>query len=114
MEKKFTGCNSRGFGSMGRRKPYKYALGMVETTGNVGTIEALDAMTKAADCVLTGQERIGGGFQAIFVQGTVGAVKAAVAAGRDAADRVGEFRGAHVIPKPSPELKILLPQLQGS
>lgn len=97
---------------MGRREPYRYALGMVETTGKVGSINALDAMTKTADVTLLSSERVGGGLHTIFVQGTVAAVKVATAAGAEAASAVGELRVAHIIPKPSPELRELL--LSGS
>jgi ethanolamine utilization protein EutM len=99
---------------MGRRTPYRFALGMVETKGYVGTNEALDAMCKTADVVLIGHEQIGGGYQTVFVQGTVGAVKAATEAGALAAKRVGELVTVHVIPKPSDQLTRLLPKKRGS
>jgi ethanolamine utilization protein EutM len=94
---------------MGRREPYHFALGMVETKGYVGTNEALDAMCKTAEVVLVGQEQIGGGYRTICVQGTVGAVKAATEAGALAAKRVGECVTVHVIPKPHKELVRILP-----
>ena len=80
------------------------ALGLIETKGYVGNVEAADAMAKAADVDLVKQVQIGGGFLTILVQGDVGSVKAAVDAGADAADRVGELGGAHVIPRPHADL----------
>jgi len=76
------------------------ALGMIETKGFVGSIEAADAMVKAANVSLVGQERIGGGYVTVLVRGDVGAVKAAVDAGAAAAKRVGELISVHVIPRP--------------
>ena len=98
---------------MGRRKPYRHAIGMVETKGFVGTTDALDAMTKTADVSLLGHEQIGGGYQTIIVQGTVAAVKAATAAGALAAERVGELVSSHVSPKPDPQLKLFWPGRRG-
>ena len=86
------------------------AIGMIETKGLVGSIEAADAMVKAANVTLMGEERIGGGFITVIVKGDVGAVKAAVDAGAAAAKRVGELVSVHVIPRPHPELDIILPQ----
>ena len=74
------------------------ALGMIETKGLVGAIEAADAMVKAANVTLIGREQIGGGFVTVLVRGDVGAVKAAVDAGAAAAERVGNLRSVHVIP----------------
>ena len=76
------------------------ALGMIETKGLVGAIEAVDAMVKAANVTLVGVEKIGGGYVSVFVRGEVGAVKAALDAGTAAAKRVGEVVSIHVIPRP--------------
>lgn len=85
------------------------ALGLVETRGLVGAVEAADAMVKAANVSLIGKERIGGGFVTIMVRGDVGAVKAATDAGAAAAKRVGELVSVHVIPRPHSDLSIILP-----
>ncbi|GKV63941.1 MULTISPECIES: BMC domain-containing protein [Sporosarcina] len=76
------------------------AIGMIETKGLIGSIEAADAMVKASNVELVSQEMVDGGIVTVIVQGDVGAVQAAVDAGRDAAARVGELLGAHVIPRP--------------
>ena len=89
------------------------ALGMVETRGLVGAIEAADAMVKAANVVLIGSEYVGGGFVTVMVRGDVGAVKAATDAGAAAAQRVGELVSVHVIPRPHEELEAILPHLEG-
>lgn len=86
------------------------ALGMVETKGLVGSIEAADAMVKAANVHLIGKERVGGGLVTVMVRGDVGAVKAAVEAGGAAAKRVGELVSLHVIPRPHEEVEAILPQ----
>jgi ethanolamine utilization protein EutM len=86
------------------------ALGMVETKGLVGAIEAADAMVKTAKVVLVGREYIGSGYVTIFVRGDVGAVKAATDAGAAAARRVGELISVHVIPRPHSEVERILPQ----
>ena len=86
------------------------ALGMVETKGLVGAIEAADAMVKAANVHLIGSEYIGGGFVTVMVRGDVGAVKAATDAGAAAAKRVGELVSVHVIPRPHGDVEIILPQ----
>ncbi len=86
------------------------ALGMVETKGLVGAIEAADAMVKAANVVLIGSEYVGGGYVTVLVRGDVGAVKAATDAGAAAAKRVGELASVHVIPRPHQDLEIILPQ----
>ena len=78
----------------------KEALGMVETKGLVGAIEAADAMVKAANVELIGKQQIGSGLVTVMVRGDVGAVKASVDAGAAAAKRVGEVYGVHVIPSP--------------
>jgi len=86
------------------------ALGMVETKGLVGAIEAADAMVKAANVKLIGKEIIGGGFVTVLVRGDVGAVKAATDAGAAAANRVGELKSVHVIPRPHAEVEAILPR----
>ncbi|MBI5832407.1 MAG: ethanolamine utilization microcompartment protein EutM [Armatimonadetes bacterium] len=85
------------------------ALGLIETRGLVGAIEAADAMVKAANVDLVGKEQIGGGFVTIMVRGDVGAVKAATDAGAAAARKVGELLSVHVIPRPHDELAKILP-----
>ena len=86
------------------------ALGMIETKGLVGAIEAADAMVKAANVTLIGREQIGGGFVTVLVRGDVGAVKAAVDAGSCAAEKVGEVVSQHVIPRPHTDVEKILPQ----
>jgi len=86
------------------------ALGMVETKGLIGSIEAADAMVKAANVRLIGKERIGAGYVTVRVRGDVGAVKAATDAGASAAARVGELVSVHVIPRPHSEVGLILPQ----
>ena len=85
------------------------ALGMVETKGLIGSIEAADAMVKAANVTLIGSEYVGGGYVTVMVRGDVGAVKAATDAGAAAARRVGELIAVHVIPRPHPSLEDVLP-----
>src|SRR3954470_14497024 len=85
------------------------ALGMVETKGFVGAVEAADAMVKAANVQLLGKEYIGAGYVTVFVRGDVGAVKAATGAGAAAAGRVGELISVHVIPRPHAEVERVLP-----
>lgn len=84
------------------------ALGLIETKGLVGAVEAADAMVKAANVVLTGKEHVGGGLVTVMVRGDVGAVKAATDAGAAAAARVGELISAHVIARPHTELEPIL------
>jgi microcompartment protein CcmL/EutN len=86
------------------------ALGMIETRGLIGAIEAADAMVKAANVVLVGKEFIGAGFVTVFVRGDVGAVNAATDAGAAAARRVGELMSVHVIPRPHSEVERVLPR----
>lgn len=86
------------------------ALGMVETKGFVGAVEAADAMVKAANVQLVGKEYIGAGYVTIFVRGDVGAVKAATDAGAAAARRVGELISVHVIPRPHNEVERVIPK----
>ena len=88
------------------------ALGMVETYGLTASYEAADAMLKAADVTLVGQEKIGAGLVTVFVQGDVGAVKAAVEAGETAAGRVGQVVSVHVIPRPHGGVGECMPALQ--
>ena len=85
------------------------ALGMIETRGFVGMVEASDAMVKAARVELVGHERIGGGFVTAIVRGDVAAVKAATDAGARAAERVGELVSVHIIPRPHENLDGVLP-----
>jgi ethanolamine utilization protein EutM len=90
------------------------ALGLIETKGLVGTIEAADAMVKAAPVSLIGKEKVGGGYVTVMVRGDVGAVKAATDAGAAAAERVGELVSVHVIPRPHQELeKVLIQRVAG-
>lgn len=86
------------------------ALGMVETKGLVGSIEAADAMVKAANVTLIGKEHIGSGLVTVMVRGDVGAVKAATDAGAAAAARVGELISVHVIPRPHSDVESILPK----
>ena len=87
------------------------ALGMIETKGLVGAIEAADAMTKSANVALIGYEKIGSGLVTVMVRGDVGAVKAAVEAGGAAASRLGEVVATHVIPRPHTDVDKLLPSI---
>jgi ethanolamine utilization protein EutM len=87
----------------------KDAIGLIETRGLVGSIEAADAMVKAANVGLIGIEKIGGGLVTVIVEGDVGAVKAAVDAGASAAKKVGELISVHVIPRPHADLVKILP-----
>lgn len=84
------------------------ALGMIETKGLVGSIEAADAMVKAANVTLVGKEFVGGGLVTVLVRGDVGAVKAATDAGAAAAQRVGELISVHVIPRPDQSIDSIL------
>ena len=88
----------------------KIALGMIETRGLVGCVEAADAMAKAAKVTLLGMEKIGGGYVTVMVRGEVGAVKAATDAGATAAKRGGELVSVHVIPRPHSEVEQILPK----
>lgn len=92
---------------------YRNAIGLIETKGFVGSTEALDAMSKAADVELAWRESVGGGFFTVLVRGSVGAVKAATDAGARAAKAVGEVVSVHVIPKPDPQIELLLPKNVG-
>ena len=86
------------------------ALGMVETGGLVGAIEAADAMVKAANVSLVGYEKIGSGLVTVMVRGDVGAVKAATDAGAAAARAVGEVVSIHVIPRPHMDTEKIIPK----
>ncbi|EFM39940.1 BMC domain protein [Peptostreptococcaceae bacterium AS15] len=87
------------------------ALGMVETKGLVGAVEAADAMVKAANVSLVGYEKIGSGLVTVMVRGDVGAVKAAVDAGAASARAVGEVVSIHVIPRPHMDTEKIIPHL---
>ena len=89
----------------------KQALGMIETKGLVGSVEAADAMVKAANVRLIGKVQVGGGLVTVMVRGDVGAVKAAVDAGAAAASRVGELISTHVILRPHEDVEKILPTL---
>lgn len=89
------------------------ALGMIETRGFIGAIEAADAMVKAARVTLIGKHQVGGGYVTIMVRGDVAACKAATDAGAAAAERVGELIGVHVIPRPHEDVELILPKKGG-
>lgn len=84
------------------------ALGMIETRGLVASIEAADAMVKAASVTLISKTHVGGGLVTVMVEGDVGAVKAATDAGAAAAERVGELISVHVIPRPAADVAHIL------
>ena len=88
------------------------ALGMIETRGLTASIEAADAMLKAADVELVGTEKIGSGLVTVIVKGEVGAVKAATESGQEAASRIGELVAVHVIPRPHTDIAKILPTLK--
>jgi len=90
------------------------ALGMVETRGLVGAVEAADAMVKAANVQLVGSEYIGGGYVTVLVRGDVGAVKAATDAGAAAANAIGDVVSVHVIARPHSEVEAILPTGRGT
>ena len=85
------------------------ALGMIETKGFVGMVEASDAMVKAAKVELVGYERIGGGYATAIVRGDVAAVKAAIEAGARTAEKIGEVVSVHIIPRPHENVDKVLP-----
>ena len=89
------------------------SLGMIETKGLIGAIEAADAMVKSANVQLVGKEQVGGGLVTVMVRGDVGAVKAATDAGAAAAEKVGELISVHVIPRPHAEVDAILPHGKG-
>lgn len=88
------------------------ALGMIETKGLIGAIEAADAMVKAANVILVGYEKIGSGLVTVMVRGDVGAIKAATEAGAAAAQKVGEVISIHVIPRPHADVEKILPKIK--
>lgn len=88
------------------------AIGLIETRGLVASIEAADAMLKAAEVELVGTEKIGSGLVTVIVKGDVGAVKAATEAGSEAAQRLGELVAVHVIPRPHTDIANILPVLK--
>lgn len=88
------------------------AIGMIETRGLTASIEAADAMLKAADVELVGTEKIGSGLVTVIVKGEVGAVKAATESGQEAASRIGELVAVHVIPRPHTDIAKILPTLK--
>lgn len=90
------------------------ALGMVETKGLIGSVEAGDAMVKAANVKLIGKVHVGGGLVTVMVRGDVGAVKASTDAGAAAAEKVGELVSVHVIPRPHSDIELILPKLERS
>ena len=85
------------------------ALGMIETRGLVGMIEAADAMLKTANVVLVSWQKVDAGLVTALIRGDVGSVKAATDAGAAAARRVGELIGVHVIPRPADDLEKVFP-----
>ena len=89
------------------------ALGMIETRGLIGAIEAADAMVKTANVLLIGKEYIGAGYVTVLARGDVGAIKAATDAGAAAARRVGELVSVHVIPRPHGDVDRVLPRASG-
>ena len=88
------------------------ALGMIETKGLVASVEAADAMVKAANVRLIGKVHVGGGLVTVMVRGDVGAVKAATDAGAAAASKIGELVSVHVIPRPHNDVEFILPTLK--
>lgn len=88
------------------------ALGMVETRGLVASIEAADAMCKAANVTLIGTEKIGSGLVTVMVRGDVGAVKSSVEAGANSAAKLGELIATHVIPRPHNDVEMILPKVK--
>ena len=88
------------------------AIGMIETKGLTAALEAADTMLKAADVVIVGTEKIGSGLVTVIIQGDVGAVKAAVEAGAESAQRLGEIIAVHVIPRPVEGIRGILPMIK--
>jgi microcompartment protein CcmL/EutN len=87
-------------------------IGLIETRGLTASVEAADAMLKAADVELVGTEKIGSGLVTVIVTGEVGAVKAATEAGQEAASRIGELVAVHVIPRPHQDIEKILPRVK--
>lgn len=108
VEKKNVKSNSLK-DKQGGKTMNREALGMIETKGLVGAIEAADAMVKAANVTLIGKQLTGGGLVTVMVRGDVGAVKAATEAGEAAAQRVGTLVSVHVIPRPHQDVEWVLP-----
>lgn len=99
---------------MKEEKTMGEALGLIETKGLVGAVEAADAMVKAANVEICGYEKVGFGLVTVMVRGDVGAVKAATDAGAEAANRVGELVSVHVIPRPHSEVeRVLISKMNG-
>jgi ethanolamine utilization protein EutM len=98
----------------GTEKMDTNSLGMIETKGLIGAIEAADAMVKSANVQLVGKEQVGGGLVTVMVRGDVGAVKAATDAGAAAAEKVGELISVHVIARPHTEVDVILPKGRGN
>lgn len=96
---------------MSKPQPGQTALGMIETRGLVASIEAADAMAKAASVTIVGQTKTGGGLVTTIVRGEVGAVKAATDAGATSANKVGEVLSVHVIARPHDDLEVILAKL---
>ena len=94
------------------RRMSQEALGMIETRGRVAAIEAADSMLKAAKVELIGTEKIGSGLVSVMVRGDVGAVQAAVEAGRTSSSKLGEIIATHVIPRPHGDVEKILPSLK--
>ena len=88
------------------------SIGLIETRGLTASIEAADAMLKAADVELLGTEKIGSGLVTVMVTGEVGAVKAATEAGQEAASRIGELVAVHEIPRPHQDITRILPRVK--
>ncbi len=84
------------------------ALGLIETKGFVGAVEAADAMVKAANVTLVSYKKVGAGLVTVMIRGDVGAVKASTEAGAAAAERVGELVSVHVIPRPHTDIEKLI------
>ena len=112
---RFVACGERSHNiiPVNEMEAQRDALGMVETRGFIGSVEAADAMVKAANVALVGSEYIGAGYVTVLVRGDVGAVKAATDAGAAAARRVGELISVHVIPRPHAEVERVLPKALG-
>lgn len=96
-------------GTVSETREYGDALGLVETRGLVGMIEAADAMCKTANVIFVGWQKVDAGLVTAVVRGDVGSVKAATDAGAAAARRVGELIGVHVIPRPADDLETVFP-----
>jgi len=111
-KKKETTKKTKTESTKGGNKMSQEALGMIETKGLVGAIEAADAMVKAANVTLVGRELVGAGLVTVMVRGDVGAVKAATEAGAEAAQRVGTLLSVHVIPRPNNEVDAIIPKAE--